>query len=337
MSLTDPDYYDNQTVEPIDIFDECMHDRRTHFGRPEGLRYMIDPIEAAYLLNVLRYFMRYPKKHTTYEQRTDDLQKAVWYINRLKFDYWHADKSLTYQDVYDCADLDQVDYGKRDYYANAMITSNHLSQRESKMVKSFMEYWLSYIKQDSREQRVVILYFFEHDLTQLIEYLDKLDKADFECIREIKPTESKLTNELYKPIMPKVFNEFAVLIGLGQNTKETKDRALVELSDMYTSEITTYTELMDYMKNQDDPMRFYAKCVYAVINGYIVEPEKLYYVEVNNTGLFFAKNNCYYGTDLSVVKCDRDVIRGFKHQGKYRFTESEITEYNLENYYKFEV
>ena len=74
-----------------------------------------------------------------------------------------------------------------------------------------------------------------------------------------------------KPIMPKVFDDFAKNFNLKEQGDDgALDDALTQLFDMYMYGGSIYDELEDYMRNNGDE-DFYCKCVNALINGYEVE------------------------------------------------------------------
>lgn len=60
-----PSHYQTDSVECIDAIEAAVGD--------------LDPVEAFLVGSAIKYLWRFKKKHKPVE----DLQKAVWYVNRL--------------------------------------------------------------------------------------------------------------------------------------------------------------------------------------------------------------------------------------------------------------
>lgn len=74
-----------------------------------------------------------------------------------------------------------------------------------------------------------------------------------------------------KPVMPKVFDEFATHFNLTkQQDEQGLDGALEEVYMMYMLGRSEFDDLEEYMRAHGDE-EFYSKCVDALVNGYEVE------------------------------------------------------------------
>ena len=74
-----------------------------------------------------------------------------------------------------------------------------------------------------------------------------------------------------KPVMPKVFDDFASQFNLKeQQGDKNLDGALSELYFMYMRGGSCFQDLEEYMRSGLDE-EIYAKCVNALVNGYEVE------------------------------------------------------------------
>lgn len=79
MSATEPIYYNDQAISPIEFIDKLY-------------ALMIDPnnkgsfdlVEGMNVFNIIKYLSRYPDKHADVQAKLDDIDKAKWYLDHLK-------------------------------------------------------------------------------------------------------------------------------------------------------------------------------------------------------------------------------------------------------------
>lgn len=92
------------------------------------------------------------------------------------------------------------------------------------------------------------------------------------AIRDISTDSIKELN--VKPVMPKVFDEFANHFDLTkQQDEQGLDGALEEVYMMYMRGRSKFDDLEEYMRAHGDE-EFYSKCVDALVNGYEVEDDE---------------------------------------------------------------
>lgn len=94
-------------------------------------------------------------------------------------------------------------------------------------------------------------------------------------LMEIRKIASKSIEEVYsKPVMPKVFDEFATHFNLTkQQDEQGLDGALEEVYMMYMLGRSEFDDLEEYMRAHGDE-EFYTKCVDALVNSYEVDDDE---------------------------------------------------------------